>query len=181
MTTSEPCNPRKPSARGAERANPPTQADFDLYPVVRLRPILTPPRTSFAVTRSGTGDTIPDPELWTYYDPIAKRVVVTDDSFTHFPALIERGAGSVIVGRLGAAVFIGPHLLAPARRDRLVRVLNDLFASDVLLSNRQWIQSMGVPRQHASRETLDELRDAGARGRGKAPVQRSASRELELA
>jgi hypothetical protein len=138
------------------------QDEFDAFPVVRLRAILSPPRT---------GAQPPDPDLWAFYDPVARRVVVLDDAITRFPAIIRHN-GSVLVGQLGQAIFVGVHLLAPPRRERLIQVLEGVHGQDLLVgANRRWVESAGVRTDwRPSQQTKDAFREVGLFGRSKPPV-----------
>jgi hypothetical protein len=146
--------------------------DFDAYPVVRLRPILSPPR--------GGADNEPDPELFAFYDPTARRVAVLDDAITRFPAIIRHN-GSVLAGQLGQAIFVGAHLLAPAKRGRLIQVLEGIHGQDLLVgANRRWVESAGVRTDwRPSQQTKDEFRSVGLFARSQAPMPTKPSARVD--
>src|SRR5262245_40223815 len=139
---------------------------------MRLRPLLTPPRNGSALT---------DPLTCAVMCPNHGKVKVIEDPFDKFPALIRcSGRPFVVVG--GQGIFVGPHLLARAKRPRLVTVLRCIYGDDALLGNhRLWVQNPGVKRmwQPVSSEARAELRDASAFGRAKAPPVAHMAREPE--
>lgn len=109
-----------------------------------------------------------------------------EDAITRFPAIIRHN-GSVLVGHLGQAIFVGGHLLAAARRERLVQVLGGIHGQDLLFGGqRRWIDSAGVRTDwRPSQQTKDDFRAVGLFGRSKPPVPTKPSvrvdrRELEL-
>jgi hypothetical protein len=82
------------------------QADaFDVYPVVKLRPLLSPPRSP---------NDPADPMLWAFYCPNHRRVCVVDDQLSKFPTLIRCNARPVVV-ELGCAIFVGQHSAGPGQ------------------------------------------------------------------
>jgi len=146
---------------------------FDVYPVVKLRPLLSPPR--------GNAKEAPDPILWTLFCPNHGKIEVISDQLTRFPTVITCNGRPVVVTQ-GTAIFIGQHLMAPSRRERLLQVLQGLYGDDVLLGNhRRWIENPGVRSSWTpiSQETLDELRGADAFGRAKALPAPCMARDLE--
>lgn len=136
---------------------------YDLLPVIKLRSLVTPSH--------GNERESPTPELYAVLCPNHNKIEVLEESFTKFPALI-RCNGHPFVVTLGQAIYVGPHLLKPDKRERLLTVLQGIYGSDALLGNtRRWIEHPGVRRtwQPISQETIDELRDVNAWARGKAP------------
>src|SRR5262245_29651850 len=136
---------------------------WDAYPVVKLRPLLTPPRTAVAQ---------PDPELFVMWCPNHRKLEIVDDQFSKFPAVaLCNGQPTVVV--LGQGIFVGQHLLVPAKRERLLQVLTSIYGADFAAgANRRWVESPGIRStwQPASQQTLDQFRDVGLFGRRKAPV-----------
>ena len=138
------------------------QADaYDVYPTVKLRPLLSPPRSPNDPT---------DPTLWAFYCPNHLRVCVIEDDRTKFPTVI-RCNGRPVVVELGRAILIGQHLFAKDKRDRLLLVLQSMFGDDTMLgAGRNWIATAGVASSWSPRdETKAAFRTAGAVGRGSRP------------
>jgi hypothetical protein len=140
---------------------PETDTGYDIFPIVKARPLLTPPRT-------GQPD---DPPTWSFWCPHHKRVEVLAEEITIWPAMV-RCAGRPVILTLGRAVFVGAHLLVPSRRDRLLAVLQSVYGDDVLVgSGRAWIETAGIRTDwRPSQQTNDLFRNAGLFGRGRAPV-----------
>src|SRR5262245_66488230 len=92
-------------------------SSYDVLPVMRLRPLLTPPRNGNALT---------DPLMWAVMCPNHGKIEVIEDVFDKFPALYRcNGHPFVVVG--GQGIFVGSHLLVPAKRARLVTVLRGIY------------------------------------------------------
>ena len=113
-----------------------SQADaYDVYPTVKLRPLLSPPRSPTDLA---------EPTLWAFYCPNDRRVCVIEDDLTKFPTVI-RCNGRPVVAELGRAIFVGCHLFKPEKRDRLLVVLQSMFGDDKMMGNsRSWIATAGI-------------------------------------
>jgi hypothetical protein len=139
-----------------------TNTTYDLLPIVKARPLLTPPRT-----RQPN-----DPPMYALWCPHHRRVEVLSEEITHWPAMVQCGGMPVIL-TLGRAIFVGTQLLFPAKRDRLLQVLQQTYGDDVLVgSRRAWVETPGVSSdwQPASVETRELFKSAGLFGRSKPPV-----------
>ena len=108
---------------------------YDVLPISFARPLITPPRRD--------NDPI-DPPRWAYFCANHRRIEVLEEEITLWPAMARCGGRPVILEK-GAAIFIGPHLWKPEKRDRLLVVLQGVFGDDVLTgSSRRWIATAGV-------------------------------------
>jgi hypothetical protein len=137
-------------------------AGFDLYPIVKARPLLTPPRMSQPA----------DPPMFAYWCPHHRCIEILTEEITRWPAMVMC-AGKPVILALGRAIFVGSHLLVPSKRDRLLAVLQNVYGQDVMLgSKRAWIDVAGVSStwEPAGKETLAEFRRSNLFGRGKATV-----------
>jgi hypothetical protein len=140
-----------------------TATGFDVFPIVKARPLITPPRT-------GQPD---DPPMYAFWCPHRKRVEILVEEITIWPAMV-RCAGRPVILTLGRAVFVGAHLLVRSKRDRLLQVLQQTYGDDVLVgSRRAWIETAGVRTdwRPASQQTKNLFRDAGLFGRSRAPAK----------
>ena len=148
-----------------------TDDEYDVLPVLRARPLLTPPRTAQPA----------DPPMFCYWCPHHRRIEVLTEEITHWPAMARCSDRPVIL-TLGRAIFVGNHLLVPSKRERLLAVLQNVYREDVLRgSSRAWIDLAGVPSswEPVSQDTLDEFRRGGLFGRARAPG-RSEEQRPEL-
>jgi hypothetical protein len=139
-----------------------TDTGFDVFPIVKARPLLTPPRTK-------QPDDLP---MWAFWCPNHKRIEVLTEEITIWPALV-RCNGRPVILTLGRAIFVGGHLLVPSKRERLLAVLQNVYGEDVKLgSKRAWIDVAGVPSnwEPISKDTLTEFRRGNLFGRAKAPA-----------
>jgi hypothetical protein len=87
-----------------------------------------------------------------------------------------------VILTLGRAIFVGLHLLVPAKRDRLLQVLQQTYGDDILMgSKRAWVETSGVRTdwQPASQQTRELFRDARLFGRSRAPVASKPSPRVE--
>lgn len=126
----------------------------DVVPVVKLRPVLTPPR-SF-------NDTMGDP-IFAYWNPYIARVELLAEDLTLFPFARQTKDGPLIF-ELGSAMFVGRHLVVgyPDKLpERLRRVLYVCYGQDLdmgLVSH--WIATRGVATSAEPPQSTRRLFDA---------------------